>query len=218
MRVLVVEDERQLAEAIADGLRQYAMAVDVAFDGADGLEKACANGYDVVILDRDLPKRSGDEVCTHIVSGNLGCRVLMLTAASAIRERVTGLGLGADDYLVKPFAFAELVARVQALARRSLPATKPVMERGGVRLDPHRGTVHRDGRELQLSRKEFCVLQELLRAEGGIVSTEHLLEKAWDEQVDPFTNVVRFTIMKLRRKLGEPGLIDTLPGSGYRIP
>ena len=218
MRVLVAEDERELANAIADGLRQYALAVDLAYDGADALAKATVNDYDVVILDRDLPRLSGDKVCTGIIAASVQTRILMLTAASAVKERVAGLGLGADDYLVKPFAFAELVARVQALGRRSRPASPPVIERGGVRLDPHRGTVHRDGGQLNLSRKEFAVLLELLRAEGGIVSTEQLLEKAWDEQIDPFTNVVRFTIMKLRRKLGEPALIETLPGTGYRIP
>jgi DNA-binding response OmpR family regulator len=218
MRVLVVEDERELAEAIADGLRQYAMAVDLAFDGADAMAKVTVNGYDVVVLDRDLPKIAGDEVCLEIVARNLGPRVLMLTAASTVRERVAGLGLGADDYLIKPFAFAELVARVQALGRRSRPAVPPVIERQGIRLDPHRGTVHCGDREIQLSRKEFAVLLELMRADGGIVSTEQLLEKAWDEQTDPFTNVVRFTIMKVRRKLGAAALIETLPGSGYRIP
>jgi DNA-binding response OmpR family regulator len=218
MRVLVVEDERELADAIADGLRQHAMAVDVAYDGADGLEKATVNEYDVVVLDRDLPKLSGDVVCTRMSAANLDTRILMLTAASAVKQRVAGLGLGADDYLTKPFAFAELVARIQALGRRSRPATPPVIERRGVRLDAHRGTVHRDERQVQLSRKEFAVLLELLRADGGVVSAEQLLEKAWDEHIDPFTNVVRFTIMKVRRKLGEPALIETLPGSGYRIP
>jgi DNA-binding response OmpR family regulator len=218
MRVLVVEDERELANAIADGLRQHALAVDLAYDGVDGLQKAAINDYDVVVLDRDLPRASGDEVCASIVASGRQTRILMLTAASAVRERVAGLDLGADDYLTKPFAFAELVARVQALGRRSRPAAPPVIERGGIRLDPHRGTVERDGRAVQLSRKEFAVLLELLRAEGGVVSTEQLLEKAWDEQIDPFTNVVRFTIMKVRRKLGEPAVIETLAGTGYRIP
>jgi DNA-binding response OmpR family regulator len=218
MRVLVVEDERELADAIADGLRQHAMAVDVAYDGADGLDKATVNEYDVVVLDRDLPKLSGDMVCTRMTAASVGTRILMLTAASAVKQRVAGLGLGADDYLTKPFAFAELVARIQALGRRSRPDARPVIERSGIRLDPHRGTVHRDEHQLQLSRKEFAVLLELLRADGGVVSAEQLLEKAWDEQIDPFTNVVRFTIMKVRRKLGEPALIETLPGSGYRIP
>jgi DNA-binding response OmpR family regulator len=218
MRVLVVEDEQVMADAIADGLRQHAMAVDVAYDGADGFEKATINGYDVIVLDRDLPKLSGDIVCTRIIAANLDTRILMLTAASAVPQRVSGLGLGADDYLTKPFAFAELVARIQALGRRSRPATPPVLERGNVRLDPHRGTVYRGERQVHLTRKEFAVLLELLRADGGIVSAEQLLEKAWDEQTDPFTNVVRFTIMNVRRKLGEPALIETLPGSGYQIP
>jgi len=218
MRVLIVEDERELADAIAEGLRQYALAVDLAYDGADALEKAAVNDYDVVILDRDLPRVSGDEVCTNLISSSVETRILMLTAASAVKERVAGLGLGADDYLVKPFAFAELVARVQALGRRSRPALPPVIERRGIRLDPHKGTVHRDGRAVPLSRKEFAVLLELMRADGGVVSTEQLLEKAWDEQIDPFTNVVRFTIMKVRRKLGDPAVIETLAGVGYRIP
>jgi DNA-binding response OmpR family regulator len=218
MRVLVVEDEQVMADAIADGLRQHAMAVDVAYDGADGFEKATINGYDVIVLDRDLPRLSGDIVCTRIIAANLDTRILMLTAASAVPQRVSGLGLGADDYLTKPFAFAELVARIQALGRRSRPATPPVLERGNVRLDPHRGTVYRGERQVHLTRKEFAVLLELLRADGGIVSAEQLLEKAWDEQTDPFTNVVRFTIMNVRRKLGEPALIETLPGSGYQIP
>ncbi|MFO7325029.1 MAG: response regulator transcription factor [Pseudomonadota bacterium] len=218
MRVLVVEDERELALAIADGLRQHAMAVDVAFDGAGALEKIDLNPYDVVVLDRDLPRLSGDEVCRRMVAHSAPARVLMLTAAAAVRERVAGLELGADDYLTKPFAFSELVARVKALARRASPALPPVIERHGIRVDVHRGTVHRHERPLALSRKEFAVLLELLRADGGIVSTEQLLEKAWDDEVNPFTNVVRFTIMKLRRKLGDPAVIETLPGSGYRIP
>jgi DNA-binding response OmpR family regulator len=218
VRVLVVEDERELGDAIADGLRQHAMAVDVAYDGRDGLDKVMTNGYDVVVLDRDLPLLPGDSVCTRMIEAGLDSRILMLTAASAVKQRVAGLGLGADDYLTKPFAFAELVARVQALGRRSRPAAPPVIARAGIQLDPHRGTVQREGREINLSRKEFAVLLELLRADGGIVSAEQLLEKAWDEQIDPFTNVVRFTIMKVRRKLGEPAVIETLPGSGYRIP
>lgn len=218
MRILVVEDERELGDAIVDGLRQHSLAVDIAYDGQEAMDKVTVNGYDVVVLDRDLPKVSGDMVCTQMVEARLDARILMLTAASAVKQRVVGLGLGADDYLTKPFAFAELVARVQALGRRARPAAPPVIERGGIRLDPHRGTVHRGGREVSLSRKEFAVLLELMRADGGIVSAEQLLEKAWDEQIDPFTNVVRFTIMKVRRKLGEPVVIETLPGSGYRIP
>ncbi|WP_342217059.1 response regulator transcription factor [Nocardia neocaledoniensis] len=217
MRVLVVEDETVLAEAIATGLRRYAMAVDVVHDGAGALERVPVNDYDVVVLDRDLPGVHGDEVCGWMIEHGVGGRVLMLTAAAAVHDRVAGLGLGADDYLVKPFAFAELVARVQALGRRARPATPPVLSRGGLRLDPHRRTVSRDGAPITLSRKEFAVLGELLRAEGGVVSAEQLLEKAWDENIDPFTGVVRYTIMMLRRKLGAPALIETEPGAGYRI-
>jgi DNA-binding response OmpR family regulator len=218
MRVLVVEDERLLADAVADGLRRQAMAVDVVYDGDAALERLTVNDYDVVVLDRDLPRLSGDDVCTELVDSGVATRILMLTAATAVTHRVAGLGLGADDYLTKPFAFAELVARVQALARRSRPATPPVLERNGVRLDQHRRTVTRDGQPVGLSRKEFAVLAELLRADGGVVSAEQLLEKAWDEHVDPFTGVVRFVIMTLRRKLGDPPTIDTVPGAGYRIP
>lgn len=217
MRVLVVEDERQLADAIAEGLRHFAMAVDVVYDGDSAMEKLGIIGYDVVVLDRDLPKISGDDICSALTEADSTTRILMLTAAAAIKERVSGLGLGADDYLTKPFAFAELAARVEALARRARPATPPVIKRSGIRLDTHRRTVVRDGRPIALSRKEFSVLTELLRADGGVVSAEALLEKAWDEHMDPFTNVVRFTVMKLRRKLGDPPVIETLPGSGYRI-
>jgi DNA-binding response OmpR family regulator len=218
VRVLVVEDERLLADTITAGLRKHAMAVDVAYDGDAALERLAVNDYDVVVLDRNLPAVSGDEVCRTLVESGAEARILMLTAATAIRERVAGLGLGADDYLTKPFAFAELVARVQALARRARPAAPPVLERAGIRLDPHRRTVTRDGEPVSLSRKEFAVLAELLRADGGVVSAEQLLEKAWDEHIDPFTGVVRFTIMMLRRKLGEPQVIHTVAGAGYRIP
>ncbi|HEV8696977.1 MAG TPA: response regulator transcription factor [Candidatus Limnocylindrales bacterium] len=218
MRVLVVEDERLLADAVADGLRGRAMAVDVAYDGGAALARLAANDYDVVVLDRDLPVVSGDEVCATLVESGAASRILMLTAATAVTQRVAGFSLGADDYLTKPFAFAELTARVQALGRRARPAAPPVLERGGIRLDPHRQTVTRDGQPIALSRKEFAVLTELLHAEGGVVSAEELLERAWDEHVDPFTGVVRFTIMMVRRKLGEPPIIQTLPGSGYRIP
>jgi len=218
MRVLVVEDERLLADTIADGLRRQAMAVDVAYDGNAALERLAVNDYDVVVLDRDLPIISGDEVCKTVVESGVDTRILMLTAATAIPERVAGLGLGADDYLTKPFAFAELRARVQALSRRARPAAPPVLERAGIRMDPHRRIVTRDNQPVDLSRKEFAVLAELLRADGGVVSAEHLLEKAWDEHADPFTGVIRFTIMMLRRKLGDPPVIETLPGSGYRIP
>src|ERR687887_1951668 len=178
------------------------MAVDVCYDGDAAMERLSVNSYDVAVLDRDMPKASGDAVCRWMVQAALGTRILILTAASGIRDRVDGLGLGADDYLTKPFAFAELVARIQALGRRARPAAPPVLERAGIRLDPHRRTVTRDGHPVGLSRKEFAVLAELLRAEGGVVSAEQLLEKAWDEHTDPFTGVVRFTIMMVRRKLG----------------
>ena len=218
MRVLVAEDERLLADAIAGGLRRHAMAVDVAYDGDAALERLAVNDYDVVVLDRDLPIVSGDEVCTTLAESGASTRILMLTAATAVSQRVAGLSLGADDYLTKPFAFAELAARIQALGRRTRPAAPPVLERGGIRLDQHRRTVARDGQPVGLSRKEFAVLTELLRADGGVVSAEQLLEKAWDEHADPFTGVVRFIIMMLRRKLGDPPVIETVPGAGYRIP
>lgn len=217
MRVLVVEDERLLADAVATGLRRHAMAVDVVYDGAAALERVTVNDYDVVVLDRDLPAVSGDEVCTTLAASDGEIRILMLTAATAVADRVTGLGLGADDYLPKPFAFAELVARVQALARRARPAVPPVLERCGIRLDLHQRTVTRDETPVSLSRKEFAVLAELLRADGGVVSAEVLLEKAWDENIDPFTGVVRYTIMMVRRKLGDPPVIETEPGVGYRL-
>lgn len=218
MRVLVVEDERLLADAIAEGLRRQGMAVDVSYDGNAALERLGVNEYDVVVLDRDLPNVSGDEVCKTLVDSGLDTRILMLTAATSVPQRVAGLGLGADDYLTKPFEFAELAARVQALARRARPAAPPVLQWAGIRLDLHRRTVTRDGHPVGLSRKEFAVLAELLRAEGGVVSAEQLLEKAWDEHADPFTAVVRFTIMMVRRKLGDPPIIETVPGTGYRIP
>ena len=217
VRVLVVEDERLLADTIADGLRRQAMAVDVTYDGEAALERVAVNDYDVVVLDRDLPLVSGDEVCTALVESGADTRILMLTAAAAVPQRVVGLGLGADDYLTKPFAFAELAARIEALGRRARPASPPVLERAGIRLDAHRRTVTRDGTPMDLSRKEFAVLAELLRAEGGVVSAEQLLEKAWDEHIDPFTGVVRFIIMMVRRKLGDPPVIETVPGTGYRI-
>lgn len=217
MRVLVVEDERLLADAIAKGLRRETMAVDVVYDGAAAWEYTSVNEYDVVVLDRDLPSMSGDEVCRRIVESGAPTRILMLTAAADVLDRVAGLGLGADDYLGKPFVFAELVARVRALGRRSAPAVKPVLERSGLRLDPARREVTRDGRPVQLSPKEFAVLEVLLRAGGAAVSTEQLLEKAWDENTDPFTNVVRVTVMTLRRRLGEPAVVVTVPGAGYRI-
>jgi DNA-binding response OmpR family regulator len=218
VRVLVVEDERLLADTITEGLRHHAMAVDVAYDGDAALDRLAINDYDVVVLDRDLPVVSGDDVCRTLVESGAETRILMLTAATAVKERVAGLGLGADDYLTKPFAFTELVARIHALGRRARPAAPPVLERAGIWLDPHRRTVTRDGEHVLLSRNEFAVLAELLRADGGVVSAEQLLEKAWDEHIDPFTGVVRFTIMMLRRKLGDPPVIETVPGAGYRIP
>src|SRR5438067_2063996 len=223
VRVLVVEDEEALADAIARGLRREGMAVDVAGDGGVALEKAATNGYDVVVLDRDLPVVHGDEVCRSLITASPAPgaaeipRILMLTAAGDLDDRVAGLMLGADDYLGKPFAFAELVARIRALGRRARPAAPPVLVRAGITLDPARRSVSREGRELPLSRKEFAVLEELLRADGAVVSAERLLEKAWDEHIDPFTNVVRVTIMTLRRKLGEPAVVETVPGVGYRI-
>ncbi|TDC79270.1 response regulator transcription factor [Streptomyces hainanensis] len=218
MRVLVVEDERVLADATAEWLRGEAHAVDVALDGAAGWERIATNDYDVVVLDRDLPRMHGDEVCRRLVASKATARVLMLTAAAEIGDRVAGLSLGADDYLPKPFAFAELAARVQALGRRSRPAVPPVLRRGGITLDPARREVFRDNRYVPLSRKEFAVLTELLRADGAVVSAEQLLEKAWDEHIDPFTGSVRFTILKLRRKLGDPPIVRTVPGVGYQIP
>src|SRR5882757_1505870 len=218
MRILVVEDEPVLAGAVADGLRADAHAVDVVHDGGAALERLGVHDYDVVVLDRDLPVVHGDDVCRQLVAEGTSVRVLMLTAAADIDDRVTGLTLGADDYLAKPFAFRELSARVAALGRRSRPATPPVLERAGIRLDPHRREVYRDGRYVPLSRKEFAVLTELLRADGAAVSAEQLLEKAWDEHIDPFTHVVRMAILKLRRKLGEPRIVMTDPGVGYRIP
>jgi len=217
VRVLIVEDERLLADAIATGLRQEALAVDVAYDGDAALDRLGVNDYDVVILDRDLPRVSGDDVCRALVGAGATARVLMLTAAGSVDDRVRGLALGSDDYLTKPFAFAELVARVRALGRRARPAAPPVLTRAGISLDPARRTVSRDARAVHLSRKEFGVLEELLRADGAVVSAETLLEKVWDENVDPFTNVIRVTVMTLRRKLGDPPPIVTHAGAGYQI-
>jgi DNA-binding response OmpR family regulator len=217
MRVLVVEDERVLADAIATGLRREAMAVDVAYDGAAALEKIGYIDYDVIVLDRDLPKVHGDEVARRLVAQRSASRIIMLTAAGDVDDKVEGLELGADDYLAKPFVFMELVARVRALGRRSAPALPPVLERAGLRLDPGKRHVTREGKEVSLTKKEFAVLEELMRAEGAVVSQEDLLDKAWDENIDPFTNVVRVTMMTLRKKLGEPQVIETVPGVGYRL-
>lgn len=217
MRVLVVEDEQVLADAVAVGLRRESIAVDTVYDGDSALERAAVNEYDVVILDRDLPGTHGDDVCRWLVEGTYTGRILMLTASGELRDKVEGLTIGADDYLAKPFAFAELVARVRALARRAAPPLPPVLERGGISLDPAGHSVRRDGHEVSLTPKEFAVLEVLLRAEGSVVSAERLLEKAWDENADPFTNVVRVTVMTLRKKLGDPPVIRTVPGAGYQI-
>ena len=215
--MLVVEDFEVLATAIGTGLRREGMAVDVVLDGDDALEHLAVTRYDVVVLDRDLPGVHGDEVCRRLVAGPSGSRVLMLTAASTVRERVDGLGLGADDYLPKPFDFAELVARVRALARRSAAPLPPVLEAAGVSLDPSRRVAFRGGRRLDLSPKEFAVLECLLSAAGRVVSAEDLLERVWDEAADPFTTAVKTTIRRLRAKLGEPPLIHTVREGGYRI-
>lgn len=217
MRVLIVEDERDLAAAIARGLRREGYAVDVSYDGGDALERAAVNSYDVVLLDRDLPVVHGDEVCRELTASGSGARVLMLTAAASLEERVDGLDLGADDYLAKPFEFDELKARIRALGRRSAPARPPVLNRAGVELDPARHRVARDAKPIDLSPKEFAVLEVLLAADGAVVSAEELLERAWDDSIDPFTNVVRVTMMTLRKRLGEPPVIETVVGSGYRI-
>ncbi|MDV6014451.1 response regulator transcription factor [Haloechinothrix sp. LS1_15] len=218
MRVLVVEDEQPLAEAVARGLRREGMAVDVALNGDDGHEKAMITRYDVVVLDRDLPGMPGDTLCEEIVGSGELTRILMLTASGTVADRVDGLSLGADDYLAKPFAFAELVARVRALARRATPPNPPVLRAADVRLDPARRTVYRDSGHIDLTRKEFGVLEVLLSAGGSVVSSEELLERVWDEHADPFTTTVRVTVMTLRKKLGEPGIIETVVGAGYRIP
>jgi DNA-binding response OmpR family regulator len=217
VRVLVVEDDRELAEAIGVGLRREQMAVDVTFDGDAGLERALVYGYDVIVLDRDLPRMHGDDVCTHLVKEGCRSRVIMLTAAATIEDRVGGLGLGADDYLPKPFAFAELVARIRALFRRAQPALPPVLERRGLRLDPAQRAASRGGRPLELGPKEFGALELLLAAQGRVVSAEELLERVWDEMADPFTTSVKVTISRLRRKLGDPQVIETVTHAGYRI-
>ncbi|MBM2614999.1 response regulator transcription factor [Actinoplanes sp. LDG1-06] len=217
MRVLVAEDEPVLAGYIAEGLRLQAMSVDVAYDGGTALEKATTETYDVVVLDRDLPGVHGDEVCRRLLQQGGHTRVLMLTALAEVGDRVTGLRLGADDYLGKPFDFDELVARLEALGRRARPALPPVLQRAGIELDTAHRRATRHGRLLVLSNKEFGVLAALLAAEGAVVSAEELLRQAWDENADPFTNAVRVTMSRLRAKLGEPAVIETLPGVGYRL-
>jgi DNA-binding response OmpR family regulator len=217
VRVLVVEDERNLADAIVRGLRRHGMAVDVAYDGNAGHEMAFVTRYDVVVLDRDLPGVHGDTICADLVASGALTRVLMLTASGTVANKVEGLQLGADDYLPKPFAFDELVARVQALGRRATPATPPVLTVGDLVLDRARRVATRGGTVLDLTRKEFGVLEELLKARGAVVSSEELLERVWDANTDPFTTIVRVTVMTLRRKLGDPPLIDTVVGAGYRV-
>lgn len=217
MRVLIVEDERQLADTVARGLRREGMAVDVAYDGNDGHEKASITTYDVIVLDRDLPGMTGDELCRELSASGAMSRVLMLTASGTVADRVEGLSLGADDYLAKPFAFAELIARVRALGRRATPASPPVLTAADVELDSARREVRRSGTEIDLTRKEFGVLEVLMASDGAVVSSEELLERVWDENADPFTTTVRVTMMTLRRKLGDPPLIETVVGSGYRI-
>jgi DNA-binding response OmpR family regulator len=217
MRVLIAEDERRLADAIARGLRREGMAVDLAPDGSDALVKARVVRYDVVVLDRDLPGIHGDEVCRAVRGERPETGILMLTAAGALEDLVEGLSMGADDYLAKPFRFAELVARIHALARRSAPSRPPLLHHGDLVLDPARRHLARAGTQIELARKEFAVLETLMGAEGATVSAEELLERVWDEHTDPFTNVVRMTIMTLRRKLGEPQVVETVIGVGYRM-
>lgn len=217
MRVLVIEDDRELAEAIGVGLRRAQLAVDIAHDGLAGLQRALVADYDVIVLDRDLPGLHGDEVCERIVASAPRSRLLMLTAAATIEDRVDGLHRGADDYLPKPFAFAELEARIGALMRRAQPAVPPVLVHGNLELDAAQRRASRAGRSLELGPKEFGVLELLLTAQGRVVSAEELLERVWDEAADPFTTAVKVTISRLRRKLGEPPLIETVPQAGYRI-
>jgi len=217
MRVLVAEDERRLADAIARGLRREGMAVDVAPDGDEALLKARVVRYDVLVLDRDLPGVHGDDVCKVVRGERPETGIIMLTAAGDIEDLVEGLSLGADDYMAKPFRFAELVARIRALSRRSAPSRPPVLQHGDLELDPARRSVLRRGESIELARKELAVLETLMAADGATVSAEELLERVWDEQTDPFTNVVRMTIMTLRRKLGDPPVVETVIGVGYRM-
>jgi DNA-binding response OmpR family regulator len=218
MRVLIIEDQPQLCELVAKGLRRRGMAVDTALDGPAGVAKANVHQYDVVVLDRDLPGLHGDDVCRRLHTDGHDAKILMLTASGTIRDRVEGLELGADDYLPKPFAFAELAARVLALARRSGRARPPVLRRGDLELDQARMRVVRGDRTIELNHKEFGVLRVLMAADGGVISAGELLARVWDENADPFSNTVRVTVMRLRRKLGEPSPIETVVGAGYRVP
>ncbi len=215
--MLVAEDERRVADAVARGLRREGMAVDVAYDGAAALDKARLHPYDVVVLDRDLPVVHGDDVCRTLRGEEPDSRVLMLTAASGVEDLVDGLSLGADDYLPKPFAFAELVARLRALARRTNPARPATLRSGDVELDPAGHTVTRARRAIELTPKEFAVLEALMAAQGAVVSNDELVQRVWDENADPFTNSVRMTVLRLRRKLGNPPLVETVKGAGYRV-
>jgi len=217
MRVLLVEDHAKLALTVADGLRRLGMAVDVAFDGGEALAKATIAEYDVIVLDRDLPGVHGDEVCRRLVTEERDCRVLMLTASGAVEDRVEGLRIGADDYLPKPFDASELVARIRALGRRAGRRTRPVLERGELTLDTGRRVVTRAGAEVSLNPKEFAVLERLLSAQGAVVSAEELLQGVWDEHADPFSHVVKTTVHRLRAKLGDPPLIETVARAGYRV-
>jgi two-component system, OmpR family, response regulator VanR len=217
VRVLIVEDEPYMAEGIRDGLRLEAIAADIAGDGDTALKLLSTNAYDIAVLDRDIPGPSGDEIAKRIVESGSGTPILMLTAADRLDDKATGFELGADDYLTKPFAFRELVLRLRALDRRRAHHRPPVREIAGLRLDPFRREVHRDGRYVALTRKQFAVLEVLIAAEGGVVSAEELLKHAWDENADPFTNAVRITVSALRKRLGEPVIIVTVPGVGYRI-
>jgi DNA-binding response OmpR family regulator len=217
MRVLLVEDHAKLAMTVATGLREAGMAVDVAYDGHDALAHTARVDYDVVVLDRDIPGVHGDEVCRTLVADGSESRVLMLTAAGAVADRVQGLGLGADDYLPKPFEFSELVARIRALSRRSRPSLPPTLIHRDLRLDSAHHRVTRAGHPVALSPKEFAVLELLLSAQGAVVSAEQILQQAWDEAMDPFSQAVKTTISRLRAKLGPPPIIETVAKSGYRI-
>jgi DNA-binding response OmpR family regulator len=217
VRVLVIEDHAEMAEAVATGLRRSQMTVDVALDGTSGLDRAVTNDYDVIVLDRDLPGLHGDQVCAELIAAGCRSRVLMLTAAAANEDLVEGLGLGADDYLPKPFDFPVLIARIGALARRAHPAVPPVLRHADLVVDTARRRASRGGRELELSPKEFGVLELLLASSGRAVSAEELLQRVWDEFADPFTSAVKITISRLRAKLGDPPLIETAPKAGYRI-
>ena len=217
MRVLLVEDHAKLALALASGLRQAGMVVDVVFDGHDALERVAATAYDVVVLDRDIPGVHGDEVCEQITAGDFSSKVLMLTAAGTVQDRVAGLGIGADDYLPKPCDFSELLARIHALGRRPGASLPPVLTRGDLTLDPSRRVATRGSRRLALNPKEFAVLEVLLSARGAVVSAEEILDRVWDEMADPFSQAVRTTVSRLRTKLGDPPVIDTVPKAGYRI-